>query len=82
MQMILSVSRCHPDCAEHVQIILNVLNSAKQATLERLQKMLTLFGQHLKPKYECTEDELLEYLDVLVEQSVLGCEGSLYSIRK
>jgi hypothetical protein len=63
-----------------LQVIMNVLSSAKQVTLERLQKMLTLFGLHLNPKYDKTEDDLLEYLDVLVERGVLKCEGSLYSL--
>jgi Anaphase promoting complex (APC) subunit 2 len=62
-----------------MQVILNVLASAKKVTLERLQKMLTLFGLHLNPKYDRSEDELLEYLDVLVERGVLLCEGSQYS---
>lgn len=65
-----------------VQVIVNVLSSAKAVTLERLQKMMTLFGQHLKPKYDKSEDELLAYLDVLVERGVLKCEGSLYSLAK
>ena len=62
-----------------VQVVMNVLNSAKKVSLERLQRMLILFGQHLNPKYDRSEDELLSYLDVLVEQGVLKCEGSQYS---
>lgn len=41
-----------------------------------------MFGAHMNPKYDHTEDELLEYLDVLVERGHLRCEGSLYCLNK
>jgi hypothetical protein len=63
-----------------MQIINNILLSSKVCTLERLQKVLLLFGAHMKPKYDSSEDELLEYLDVLVERGHLKCEGSQYSL--
>jgi hypothetical protein len=39
-------------------------------------------GRHRIPKYDKTEDELLEYLDVLVDKGHLCCEGSAYSFAK
>jgi hypothetical protein len=59
---------------------MNVLNSAKKVTLERLQRMMLMFGKHLNPKYDKSEDELLECLDVLVDKGTLKCEGSQYSL--
>jgi Anaphase promoting complex (APC) subunit 2 len=62
-----------------VQLINNIITSSKQCTLERMHKLLNLLGAHRNPKYDKTEDELLEYLDVLVDKQHLRCEGSLYS---
>jgi hypothetical protein len=64
-----------------LQLINQILASTKQVTLERLQKMLVMMGQFRVPKYDKSEDELLEYLDSLVERDLLKCEGSLYSLR-
>jgi hypothetical protein len=64
-----------------VQLINQILASTKQVTLERLQKMLVMMGQFRVPKYDKSEDQLLEYLDALVERDLLKCEGSLYGLR-
>lgn len=65
-----------------MQVIDNILTSATHCTLERLHKLLGMFGAHMNPKYDHTEDELLEYLDVLVERGHLRCEGSQYCLNK
>ena len=64
------------------QVINNILLSGHEVTLERMQKLLTLFCAHLEPKYHKTVDELLAYLDILVERGHLKCERSLYSFAK
>lgn len=70
------------ECEMRVQLINNIITSNKQCTLERMHKLLNLMGRHRIPKYDKTEDELLEYLDVLVDKGHLRCEGSAYSFTK
>jgi hypothetical protein len=65
-----------------VQLINNIITSNKSCTPERMHKLLNLMGRHRIPKYDKTEDELLEYLDVLVDKGHLCCEGSAYSFAK
>ena len=64
-----------------MQLITQIMTSAKTLTLERLQRMLVMMGQFRVPKYDRSEDELLEYLDALVERGIMKCEGSLYSLK-
>ena len=47
-----------------------------------MHKLLLLMGRHRVPKYDKTEDDLLEFLDSLVEKGHLICEGSAYSLAK
>lgn len=62
-----------------LQVINNILTSGHNVMLARIHRCLGLFCAHLEPKYNKTEDQLLEYLDILVTKGHLKCEGAKYS---